>query len=69
MSASRIIVKGAHYTACLMRDGSLIVTSNRHRKGVRVVGLEASLWAQHIETATDAQEAHALCRGVMSALH
>jgi hypothetical protein len=66
-----VIYKGRHYTACAMKDGSLIVTRNKPLKngqrGVRLVGEVASLWAYHIMEAIDGSEAHDLCRAVVNA--
>jgi hypothetical protein len=62
---STIIYKGRHYTACSLRDGSLVVTRNRGRGGARLIGASAALWAEHIRTAIDGDEAHALCRAVI----
>ena len=62
---SRIIFKNTHYTACEMSDGSLIVTSNRHPNGIRLVGDNAPYWIDNIKTAVDPKEAAALCRALM----
>ena len=64
-ATSRIIFKNAHYTACAMEDGSLVVTRNRAKGGVRLVGETAVIWIEHIETAIDSKEASALCKAVV----
>ena len=63
---SQIIYKGRHYTACAMRDGSLIVTSNRKPDGKRIIGPNAATWIDAIRTAIDNKEAHDLCHAVMN---
>jgi hypothetical protein len=60
---SRVIFKSAHYTACAMKDGSLIVT-NRKGIGRRLIGENAPYWIENIETAIDTKEAHMLCRAM-----
>jgi hypothetical protein len=63
---SEIIFKNQWYTACAMRDGSLIVTRNRGKQsGVRLVGESAPHWIESIRTADDAKEAHMLCRACL----
>lgn len=62
---SEVIFKGRHYTACAMRDGSLIVTRNRKQGGIRLVGENAPHWIEHIRTAIDHSEAHMLCRALV----
>ena len=61
---SEIIFKNAHYTACAMRDGSLIVTKNRTQEGRRLIGENAPYWIDSIRTAVDSAEASALCRAM-----
>ena len=61
---SEIIFKNAHYTACAMRDGSLIVTKNRTQEGRRLIGENAPYWIDGIRTAVDSAEASALCRAM-----
>jgi len=63
MDKSQVIFKSAHYTACAMRDGSLIVT-NRAGKGRRMIGENAPVWIESIRTAIDAKEASLLCRAL-----
>jgi len=63
---SRIIFKSQHHTACVMHDGSLVVTRNRKGGGRRLVGPQAAVWVHAIETALDAPEAGALCRGFLN---
>lgn len=65
MTKSKIIYEGTHYTACAMRDGSLIVTKN-DMGGKRVIGEQAKEFIEAIETAICPQEAHALCRSVIN---
>jgi hypothetical protein len=67
---SQVIYKGQHYTACAMRDGSLIVTRNSAKAGgVRLVGAQAPIWIDSIRTAIDGDEAHALCRAVITSAY
>lgn len=63
MTTSRVIFKSAHYTACAMKDGSLIVT-NQKGKGRRLIGENAPCWIENIETAIDTKEANMLCRAM-----
>lgn len=67
MTATTMIHKGAHYTACMLRDGSLVVTRNRKQGGVRLVGLEAAKWTNALATADGAAESNALCRAILGA--
>lgn len=67
MSKSQVIYKGRHYTACAMKDGSLIVTRTHARGGVQLVGAAAAQWIEAIRTADDGGEAHMLCRAVINA--
>ena len=64
MSKSSVIFKNAFYTACAMKDGSLIVTKNRTQEGRRLIGENAFYWADSIKTAIDSKEASALCRAM-----
>jgi len=61
---SQVIYKGRTYTACAMRDGSLIVTKNKSGEGRRMIGENAPYWIDNIKTAIDSAEAHALCRAL-----
>lgn len=63
---SRVIFEDQHYSACAMRDGSLIVSRRRKQGGVRIIGQAASLWTREIETAIDPGEARALCRAILN---
>ena len=63
---SRIIYHGRHYTACAMRDGSLIVTRNGKQSGVHVEPDLATSWIDAIVTAVDQREAAAMCRAVLN---
>lgn len=58
---SEIIYKGTHYTACAMKDGSLIVTKNRIQQGRRLVGENAQYWIEAIKTAIDNKERGFIC--------
>jgi hypothetical protein len=62
MINSRVIFQNQHYSACAMRDGSLVITHKRKRGGKRLIGDQAKIWINAIETATDASEANDLCR-------
>lgn len=66
MATSRVIFENQHYTACALRDGSLCVTSNHNRRGVRLVGPQAETWIKAIETADDYREANTLCKAVLA---
>lgn len=66
MAKSTVIFKNAHYTACAMADGCLIVTSNRTQRGIRLIGDQAVTWIGSIQTALDTNEAHHLCKAVLS---
>jgi hypothetical protein len=61
---SEIIFKSAAYTACAMRDGSLVVTKNKVREGRRLVGENAPYWIDAIKTALDVKEANFICRSM-----
>ncbi len=61
MNRSRIIFQNQHYTACAMRDGSLVVTHKR-KQGRRLTGPSVAEWIDAIATALDASEANDLCR-------
>lgn len=61
---NRIIFKNRTYTACAMQDGSLIVTKNAKQEGRRLIGENAPVWIESIETAVDVQEAAMLCRAL-----
>ncbi len=63
---SRIIYHGRHYTACAMRDGSLIVTRNGKQGGVHVEPDLATSWIDAIVTAVDQREAAAMCRAILN---
>lgn len=63
---SRIIYHGRHYTACAMRDGSLIVTRNGKQSGVHVEPDLATSWIDAIVTAVDQREAAAMCRAILN---
>jgi len=58
---SRIIFQNQHYTACAMRDGSLVV-SHRKQGGKRLTGDQVPVWIDAIANALDASEANDLCR-------
>lgn len=61
---SSIIFKSGHYTACEMKDGSLVVTKNRTQEGRRLIGENAPHWIDAIKTAMDSKEASVLCRAM-----
>lgn len=66
---SQVIYKGTHYTACVMRDGSLVVTQNDKQRGKRVLPEGAKIWVDSINGAMllgDTKEAHALCRAIVN---
>lgn len=63
---SRIIYHGRHYTACAMKDGSLIVTRNGKQGGVHVDPNQAATWIDAIVTAVDQREAAAMCRAILN---
>lgn len=67
MTKSRVIYKGAHYTACAMANGMLVITHNRKRGGRYVAAPESTKWIEAIETADDNAERHALCRAIIHA--
>ncbi|MDE2020166.1 MAG: hypothetical protein KGJ13_07525 [Patescibacteria group bacterium] len=60
------LFKNQNYTACVMRDGSLVVTRNRSFGGKRLVGDCAAQWIEAIKMALDASEANALCRAIVN---
>ena len=64
MQKSEIIFKSAQYTACEMKDGSLIVTKNKTQEGRRMYGESAPYWIDCIKNAIDVKEAHVLCRAL-----
>jgi len=64
MSKSQVIFENAHYSACHMADGSLIVQKKKTGKGYRLIGENAAIWADSIRTAIDKSEANALCRAL-----
>jgi hypothetical protein len=70
---SRVIFKGAHYTACVVQQGTILtVQSNRTGKGkairLREVGNDFfQNWVNVIENAIDKKEGHALCSGFLQA--
>jgi len=61
---SKIIFKNAHYTACEMKDGALVVTKNKTQEGRRLVGENAPSWIDAIKTAIDSKEASFICRAM-----
>lgn len=61
---SEVIFKNRHYTACAMKDGSLIVTKNDVQKGRQLVGENAPFWIEAIKTAIDSKEASMICRAM-----
>lgn len=66
-SKTRLIFDGRHYSACVMPDQSLVVT-RKSGGGKRLVpGLHCDEWINAIETAVDAIEANAICRGLLNA--
>ncbi|MGE5512364.1 MAG: hypothetical protein ACM31O_14045 [Bacteroidota bacterium] len=65
---TKIIFEGRRYTACIMADGSLVVTRNKKGGGVRLIGEDARHWRQAIQTAIDDDEAHLLCRAIATAI-
>ena len=67
MTKTTVIFQNQHYTACKMRDGSLVVTRNNKQQGKRLVGPAALEWLDAIKTADDAREANALCRAIVNA--
>ena len=66
MKKSSIIFKNQHYTACAMRNGLLIVTSNSKQYGKMLTGQAAQDWINHINTALDSAESHAMCRAIVN---
>jgi hypothetical protein len=64
MPESRVIFENQHYTACAMKDGSLIVQKRKTGKGCRLIGENAAIWTESIETAIDSKEASFLCRAL-----
>src|ERR1700753_3477308 len=62
----RLLFKSQRHTARFMHDGSLVVTRNRKGGGRRLRGRQAAVWVHAIETALDAPEAGALCRGFLN---
>ena len=68
MTKTATIFRNQHYTACVMRDGSLVVTKNNKQEGKRIMPDGAKIWIDSINGAVllgDTAEAHALCRGVV----
>lgn len=63
-SKSTVIFKNRHYTACAMKDGSLIVTKNGKQRGRRLIGGNAAYWIAAIKAAIDSNEAALLCRAL-----
>lgn len=61
-----ILFKNAHYTACALKNGSLIVSSNRRQYGKQLTGENATQWIDAIKTAVDPSEAHALCKAIIN---
>ena len=64
---TKLIHKGAHYSACVLACGDLIVTSNRKQRGIRLIDAHAAEWIDAISTAIDSAEAESLCRAVYQA--
>ena len=64
---SEVIFKNTHYTACVMGDGSLIVTKNHVKGGRRLDGVSAPFWIADIKNAVDKREAAMLCRAIFNA--
>ena len=64
MQKSTVIFKSGYFTACAMKDGSLIVTKNKTQEGRRLVGETAPDWIDSIKTALDAKEANFICRAL-----
>ncbi len=64
MAKSKIIFKNRTYTACEMKDGSLIVTKNKTQEGRRLIGENAPHWIDSIKTAIDSKEAAVLCKAM-----
>jgi hypothetical protein len=63
--STRLIYSGRHYDACVLRDGSLVVTGKHGaRHGVRLLAGAAAPWIDAIKTAVDTDEAHTLCRAI-----
>jgi hypothetical protein len=63
---SQIIFKNQHYTACTMKDGSLIVSNNHKQYGKRLVGNNAEFWIEAIKTAIDTRESAMLCKAIIN---
>lgn len=61
---SQIIFKNNYYTACEMKDGSLIVTKNKTQEGRRLIGENAPYWIDAIKTALDSKEASFICKAL-----
>lgn len=64
-----VLFENAHYQACALPDGSLVVSRKRKRhgqRGIRLIGGEAPKWIEALKTADDADEANALCRALVS---
>ncbi len=61
---SKVIFQNQHYTACHMRDGSLIVTHNRKQGGKRMAAGHPQLaeWLEALGQTLDAAEGNQLCR-------
>jgi len=67
--AVREIFNNSYYNASVInRNGNhvLIVSSNRRQFGYMLDGAEGKKWTREIETAIDANEAHALCRAILN---
>lgn len=63
--SSKVIYSGNHYQACHMNDNSLIVTSKRVQKGVRIEHPESERWIDAINDRIDDSEGHDLCKVLM----
>lgn len=63
---TELLFKNQHYSACVLCDGSLVISYNRKRGGKRLVGEQAKVWIEAIRLALDSAEANALCRGFLT---
>lgn len=61
---SEVIFRSKVYEACVLRDGSLVVTKKSQQKGTRLEGEQAAEWIEHIRTALDDCEANELCKAI-----
>ena len=62
MTSSSVLFENGNYSACFMRDNSLIVQNKRTGKGYRMIGENAAIWADNIKNAIDKSEANLLCK-------